>query len=113
MSDLSVARALRTDLRLVVVEAPAGCGKTHQAAEYARDTAQTLGNGRVLILAHTHAACDVFASRTSGLGNRIDIRTIDSLIAQLTAAYHLVLKLPKDTGTWARDHEDGYFELAV
>jgi hypothetical protein len=37
VSDESVRAALRTDATLVVVEAPAGCGKTHQGADYAKD----------------------------------------------------------------------------
>src|SRR5581483_12178783 len=60
VSDDSVHAALRSDAKLVVVEAPAGCGKTHQGADYARDVAAT-SNHRPLILTHTHAACSVFA----------------------------------------------------
>src|SRR5438067_1772362 len=64
MSDESVAQALRSSARLVVVEAPAGCGKTFQAAEYARWFATTTEEvGKILILTHTHAACDVFRGR--------------------------------------------------
>ena len=77
MSDASVAEALRSDAHLVVVEAPGGCGKTFQGASYARDVAPTLGQGRLLILTHTNAACDVFASRTKGMSRRVEIRTID------------------------------------
>ena len=51
MSDASVAEALRSEVQRVVVEAPAGTGKTHQAASYARDATTGLGKGqRVLIL---------------------------------------------------------------
>ena len=85
MSDVSVAAALRSPARLVVVEAPAGCGKTFQGAEYAREIAGKIGDRRVLILTHTHAACDVFASRTRGTEGRVDIRTIDRLIGQIAA----------------------------
>src|SRR5258708_7774147 len=113
MSDTSVASALRSPARLVVVEAPAGCGKTFQGAEYARDVAGKIGAGRVLILTHTHAACDVFASRTRGIDGRVDIRTIDSLIGQIAAAYHLALGLPADTGAYARSRKEGYSELAT
>ena len=63
----------------MLVEAPAGCGKTHQGADYARDVAVDRSD-RLLILTHTHAACSVFAERTRGSSNRIEIRTIDSLI---------------------------------
>ena len=55
----------------------------------------------------------MFASKTSGAGGRVDIRTIDSLIAQIAGAYHLSLGLPADTGSWARSREDGYGELAA
>ena len=56
MSDESVHAALRSDAPLVLVEAPAGCGKTHQGADYARDVAAGQTD-RLLILTHTHAAC--------------------------------------------------------
>jgi DNA helicase-2/ATP-dependent DNA helicase PcrA len=98
---------------LVVVEAPAGCGKTYQGAEYAHEIAGKVGDGRILILAHTHAACDVFGSRTSAACRRVDIRTIDSLIGQIGGAYHLPLGLPADTNAWARSHGDGYSQLAA
>ena len=113
MSDVSVATALRSPVRLVVVEAPAGCGKTYQGAGYARDIASRIDGGRVLILTHTHAACSVFASQTRDFGGRVDIRTIDSLIAQIAGAYHLSLELPADTGSWVRNRENGYDELAA
>ena len=101
MTDASVARALRSSARLVVVEAPGGCGKTFQGAEYASEAAPTLGSGRVLVLAHTHAACDVFAKRAVRKRN-LEIRTVDSLITEISAVYHLGLGLPGDPGAWAR-----------
>ena len=113
MSDESVHAALRSDSQLVVIEAPGGCGKTYQGAEYARDTASTLKRGKLLILTHTHAACSVFDSRTRGVGSKLDIKTIDSLIAQITGAYHDGLGLPKDASAWARQNDDGYDHLAV
>jgi hypothetical protein len=112
VSDESVYQALRSAGQLVVVEAPAGCGKTHQGAEFARESAAA-GPGRTLILTHTHAACSVFAARTQGMGNRLDIRTIDSIVGQVAAAYHLGLGLPVDTAAWLRQRENGYQELAV
>jgi hypothetical protein len=112
MSDASVTAALQSPSRLVVVEAPAGCGKTFQGAQYAGGIAGKIGLGRVLILAHTHAACDVFASRTRGTLGRVDIRTIDSLISQIATAYHLALGLPANTSAWARSRKNGYDELA-
>lgn len=113
MSDESVHAALRSDARLVAIEAPGGCGKTFQGAGYARDIAPSLGAGRLLVLTHTHAACSVFDTRTKGLGSKVEIRTIDSLITQLTGAYHTGLGLPADTATWARQNDEGHDHLAV
>lgn len=113
MSDASVAAALRSSARLVVVEAPAGCGKTFQGAQYAREIGELIGDGRVLILAHTHAAVDVFAARTREAGRRVDIRTIDSLIGEIAGVYHKALSLPADTGAWAQTQKDGFSQLAA
>lgn len=114
MSDISVAEALRSNVRRVVVDAPAGTGKTYQAASYARHAASELRKGqRVLILAHTHAACDVFASRTADLGGRLKIGTIDSLVAVVAKVYHQALDLPVDVHAWSIDRgADCYAELA-
>ncbi len=112
MSDASVAEALRSDARLVVVEAPGGCGKTHQGASYACDFAPAMGSSRLLILTHTNAACDVFASRTRGHSRCVEIRTIDGLIAEIAAAYRAPLALPDDVGAWARREPQGYDRLA-
>jgi DNA helicase-2/ATP-dependent DNA helicase PcrA len=87
MSDATVAAALRSPHRLVVVEAPAGCGKTYQGAVYASEVSAAIAPGRLLILAHTHAACDVFAERTARSGARVEVRTIDSLAADIAGAY--------------------------
>lgn len=108
MSDATVAEALRSSAALVVVEAPGGCGKTFQGASYACDIAPTLGDGRLLILTHTNAACDVFAGRTRGLSRRVEIRTIDGLISQIAGAYCNALGLPEDVGAWARRTPKGY-----
>lgn len=114
MSDRDVAMALRSTLPLVLVEAPAGCGKTFQGVQYARDLLSSLTAGRLLILTHTHAACDVFAHRTHGLGGRVEIRTIDSLITQIAGVYHRTLDLPADVTAWAYQNEGaGFHELAV
>jgi UvrD-like helicase C-terminal domain/AAA domain len=112
VSDNSVRAALRSDAPLVVVEAPAGCGKTHQGADYAREIAVAAGSSRLLILTHTHAACSVFSGRTKGTGTRVEIRTIDSTIAGIATAYHAGLGLPVDTAAWVRQRENGYTELA-
>ena len=113
MSDAAVATALRSDGRLVVIEAPAGCGKTHQAAEYASDVAVTHPSDRLLILTHTHAACTVFSERTKSLGSRVEIRTLDSVIAQVAGAYHRGLGLPSDISSWVRQTKDGHAAVAL
>jgi hypothetical protein len=111
MTDASVASALRSQERLAVIEAPAGCGKTFQGSAYAAEAKAAVGNGRVLVLTHTHAACDVFAARAGG-GRHIEIRTIDSLIAQIASAYYKGLGIPADASAWARAY-NGYDELAA
>ena len=114
MSDDGVTAALRSDARLVVVEAPAGCGKTHQGADFARFLAASKPRGRLLILTHTHAACAVFAERTAGAGAYVEIRTIDSLIVGIATAYHAGLGLPRDVNAWIRVRDKtGYQEVAV
>jgi DNA helicase-2/ATP-dependent DNA helicase PcrA len=95
-----------------VVEAPSGCGKTTKGADYAREVAVAGGPNRLLILTHTHAACSVFADRTKGVGSRVEIRTIDSVIAHIACAYRAGLGLPADIAGWVRQRQDGYAELA-
>lgn len=111
MSDASVASALRSDASLVVVEAPAGCGKTHQAAEFAHWLASKPEGGQVMILTHTHAACDVFRARTEAVQRRVHVTTIDGLVAQVAGAYHLSLGLPSDASEWVRAQGADGFEL--
>lgn len=113
MSDKTVHTALRSEVPLVVIEAPAGCGKTHQGADYAREIMTASGAGRLLILTHTHAACSAFAERTRNGSSRAEIRTIDSLIGQVAAVYHAGLGLPADTAMWARQTKDGYAQIAL
>ncbi len=113
MSDESVRAALRSDAPLVVVEAPAGCGKTHQGADYAREVAYSESCRRLLILTHTHAACSEFADRTRRGSSRVEIRTIDSVIAHIASAYHTGLSLPPDVTTWARQNDKGYDQVAM
>jgi hypothetical protein len=112
VSDETVHAALRSDYPLVVVEAPAGCGKTHHGADYAREVAAS-GKSRLLILTHTHAACSIFAERTRAGGSRVEIRTIDSLIAHIATAYHAGIGLPADAAAWARQNKEGYAQIAL
>jgi len=97
---------------LVVVEAPAGCGKTFHGAAYADDATQLIA-GRVLVLTHTHAACTVFSDRATTSSARVVIRTIDSLIIGIASAYHIGLDLPPDVAKWARENTDGYARVAL
>jgi hypothetical protein len=114
VSDDSVHAALRSDAPLVVVEAPAGCGKTTKGADYAREIAIAGGPNRLLILTHTHAACSVFADRTKGVGSRVEIRTIDSVIAHIACTYHAGLGIPADIAAWVRQRgQEGHAELAL
>lgn len=113
MSDEDVAALLDSNEPLVVIEAPAGCGKTYQGARYARRAAARLDIGRALILTHTHGACGVFAKETQDRSRQVEIRTIDSLIVQIAAAYHQSLDLPANPYAWARQFSgDGFSELA-
>ena len=113
MSDDHVAALLDSDAPLVVIEAPAGCGKTYQGAGYASRAAAGLERGRVLVLTHTHAACGAFAKATSQDRRKVEISTIDSLIVKIAAAYHRSLSLPADVAVWARhDPAGGYDKLA-
>ncbi len=111
MTDEGVASLLRSNASIVVIEAPAGCGKTHQAASYAADAAASLKSRRLLVLTHTHAACSVIAERTQEYHDKIDIRTLDSLTNQVATAYRLSLELPEDVPAWARQY--GYEILAT
>lgn len=110
MSDRTVAEALRSNARLVVVQAPAGCGKTHQAADYARWLTVADAHSRVLILTHTHAACDVFRARTDSTRRQVHVTTIDGLVAQIAGMYHRALQLPINVTAWARDRGTTGFE---
>lgn len=113
MSDETVSVSLRSDARLVVTEAPGGTGKTWQGAEFVSAAARAREGTRILVLAHTHAACDVFAGRAAR-SRTIDIRTIDSLIAEVASAYHAGLNLPADPAAWARRQgSEGYNLLAA
>lgn len=112
MSDDEVAALLDSDEPLVVIEAPAGCGKTYQGSRYACRAARKLDAGRILILTHTHAACGVFSKATEGEHSQVEIRTIDSLIVQIASAYHNSLGLPPDPYGWARQTREGMNGLA-
>jgi DNA helicase-2/ATP-dependent DNA helicase PcrA len=106
MSDKRVAEALRSSARCVLVEAPAGFGKTFQGAQYAKDLLPYLFPGRLLILTHTNAACDVFAEQARGFASRVEIRTIDNFISRIATVYHSALGLPSEVTVWATQQGD-------
>lgn len=112
MTDNEVADLLKSDQPLVMIEAPAGCGKTYQAAEFAAHAAESIGNKRILTLTHTHAACAVIAERTKNLKHLVDIRTLDSLIHEIASAYRFALGLPEDVAVWVRSGGGSHEQLA-
>lgn len=113
MTDKDVAELLDSSEALVVIEAPAGCGKTYQGASYARRSAHASPRGRTLILTHTHSACAQFAKETSAVSGKLEIKTIDSLAVQVATVYHKSLDLPPDPSAWARQQDgDGFKKIA-
>jgi hypothetical protein len=113
MKDEDVAKLLRSDEPLVVVEAPGGCGKTFQGSSYARDVVATLPRGRVLVVAHTHAACGEFRKRTRDVGSKVEIKTVASLATEMVSIYHKALGLPPDAERWAwKNNGAGFNKVA-
>lgn len=90
----AIHETLHSDAPLVLIEAPAGCGKTWTAAKFARDISARLDSKRVLLLSHTHAACGEFHRRCEGCGLRIDVETCDSFALKVVAPYAQALGLP-------------------
>ena len=113
MDDKKVFDLLQSSDSLVVIDAPAGCGKTYQGAKYAESVAAQIVRGKCLILTHTHAARTVFSSRTKNFKQKIQILTIDSFILSLASIYFNTLDIPKDVTSWVKDQGDkGYINLA-
>ena len=79
MSDDSVSAALRSDAQLVVVEAPAGCGKTHQGADYAREIALAARSDRPTALRHPSAGTIGYRRLDRGLLQSIQTAFLDRL----------------------------------
>jgi len=111
MTDERVSDLLDSSESLVAIEAPAGCGKTFQGAGYAVRAAKKMQRGRVLVLSHTNAACSVFRAKAREGGADIEVRTMDSLMISIAAAYHKVIDLPPDPAKWARSQPDGFDEI--
>lgn len=112
MTDDEIAALLRSEAPVVLIEAPAGCGKTYQAAEYAAHAATMIEKKRVLVLTHTHAACSVVAERTHAIRKNMDIRTLDGFIHEIASAYRIALNLPEDVSRWVREEQNGYSKIA-
>jgi len=97
MTDLEL-EALRERIAgpepLLLIEAPAGYGKTHEAVLAAQRIAPTLTEGRtVLFLTHTNGAREAFNHRLKG-GAAV-MKTIHALAAELVELYSAPLGLPK------------------
>jgi len=92
----STARAaLRTSAPVVIIEAPAGCGKTHEAASLAVDLSSRLQTRQeILILAHTNAAVQEFRARIRTAEVRARALTFDSFAFELVSMYAAPLGLP-------------------
>lgn len=92
---MTVKDSLASDAPFVLIEAPAGCGKTHTACEYARGVAAGLSEGqRVLVLAHSNAAIGEFRSRARDVSLLVKVATFDSLSLSIIAPYAQALGLP-------------------
>jgi DNA helicase-2/ATP-dependent DNA helicase PcrA len=94
-----VRKELRSERRRVVVEAPAGCGKTYEAVALACEVAVDLNEPeRVLLLTHTHAAKDEFGRRaaTANGSNKVRISTLDAFLVELCLPHTAALNLPAE-----------------
>jgi hypothetical protein len=80
---------------VIIIEAAAGAGKTHEAVEAAQRTGEKLPRGRSpLLLTHTTAARDEFTKRF-GSNRRAHVQTLDSLACELVDRYALHFRLPR------------------
>jgi hypothetical protein len=87
-------RRIRGDEPVLVIEAPAGYGKTHEAVEAAKAIAPALPVGQqVLFLTHTNGARETFNRRLRG--GAVVMRTIHALAADLVTMYAAPLGLPR------------------
>jgi len=91
--------ALIDGYKLVLVNAPAGCGKTHFAADLAVARAPTLERGqRVLMLSHTNIAVEEFErrARRAGAAKKIYASTLASFLMEIVRPYVDAYGLPRD-----------------
>lgn len=93
----STRAALRSDLRVVVVDAAGGCGKTHEAVEAALDWSREVAEGQeVLLLAHTNAAVREFRKRVAGRRAPIRVSTLDAFALEILSSFSGSVGLPED-----------------
>lgn len=86
---------LESDAGVVVVTAPAGFGKTYEAAGLAQRWAAHLQPPQqVLVLAHTNAAVEEFRRRTRAMSGRVHATTFDGFAAELLRPYAGPLGFP-------------------
>ena len=108
-----VRKALRSDAPTVVVEAPAGCGKTFEAVACAIDLAGGLRpEQEVLLLAHTNVAVAEFRRRAREARAHVHATTIDAFALGLIAQHAACLKLPSPLVIGNRSGEVPFRELA-
>jgi len=107
-SEVRVQAALRSDQKLVIITAPAGCGKTHQASKFVSWRASVDQPSRTLVLTHTNAAVAVFRDRIKAPRSRVEISTIHGLAIQIASPYHEYLGLPKDLASWGNEAQDNF-----
>lgn len=95
MSQTTARDLLRSDVDMVLVEAPAGTGKTHEAVSLALDVGALLApHEEVLLLAHTNAAVNEFRSRARREHARVRTTTFDAFATEIIGPYAPVLGLP-------------------
>lgn len=98
--------------RLVIHEAPAGCGKTYSAVRLALDATPT----RVLMLSHTNVARQAFQQQGRATGddlNHVSLRTFDGFACEVATAYHTALGLSADVAEDAVKTRNGLSFLRV
>lgn len=90
----AIRRRIAGDEPLLLIEAPAGYGKTEEAVQAAAAIAPELQDGRyVLFLTHTNGARETFNRRLRG-GAAV-MKTIHALAAELVDLYAAPLGLPR------------------
>ena len=90
----AIGRRIAGPEPLLLIEAPAGYGKTHEAVLAAQRLAPTLPAGRkILFLTHTNAARETFNRRLKG-GAAV-MKTIHALACELVELYSAPLGLPR------------------